>query len=69
MYDASLDEFKPHNWQFNPITTATYYSHGSTSNAHHSFGSEHFRLYNTKYTNYNYQNQQYDQLNWFGFHV
>ena len=20
MYDASLDEFKSHNWQFNPIT-------------------------------------------------
>ena len=67
MYDASLDEFKPHNWQFNPITTVTYYSHGNTSNAYHSFGSEHFRLYNTKYTNYNYQNHQYAQLNWFGF--
>jgi len=67
MYDASLDEFKPHNWQFNPISTATYYSYGNTINAHHSFGNQNFRLYNNKYTNYNYQNHQYAQLNWFGF--
>lgn len=67
MYDASLDEFKPHNWQFTPISTPTYYSYGNTLNAQHSFGTNNFRLYNNKYTNYNYQNQQYAQLNWFGF--
>ncbi|MBA6155612.1 alpha-2-macroglobulin [Tenacibaculum sp. S7007] len=68
MYDASLDEFKPHNWQFNPITTATYYSYGSNANAHQSFGNENFRFYNNKYIDFNYQQQQYDQLNWFGLH-
>ncbi|WBX77492.1 MG2 domain-containing protein [Tenacibaculum ovolyticum] len=67
MYDASLDEFKPHNWQFTPISTPTYYSYGNTLNAQHSFGKNNFRLYNNKYINYNYQNQQYAQLNWFGF--
>ncbi|CAM1352506.1 alpha-2-macroglobulin family protein [Tenacibaculum insulae] len=67
MYDASLDEFKPHNWQFNPITTSNYYSYGNTANAHQSFGNNSFRVYNRSYSNNHYQNQQYDQLNWFGF--
>ncbi|MCD8405235.1 alpha-2-macroglobulin [Tenacibaculum dicentrarchi] len=66
MYDASLDEFKSHNWQFNPIRTATYYSRGNSSSAHHSFGNEHFRVFNRPYSN-SYSNQQYDKLKWFGF--
>ncbi len=68
MYDASLDEFKPHNWQFNPITTATYYSYGSNANAYQSFGNESFRIFNNRYIDFSYQTQQYDQLNWFGLH-
>lgn len=67
MYDASLDEFKSHNWQFNPITTSSYYSYRNTANAQHSFGNNNFRIYNRNYSNNNYQHQQYDQLNWFGF--
>ncbi len=67
MYDASLDEFKPHNWQFNPITTATYYSYGSNANAYQSFGNESFRIFNRSYPNTNHPRQQFDQLNWFGF--
>lgn len=67
MYDASLDEFKPHNWQFNPITTSNYYSYGNTANAHQSFGNNSFRVYNRSYSNNRYQPQQYDQFNWFGF--
>ncbi|WP_370398161.1 alpha-2-macroglobulin [Tenacibaculum dicentrarchi] len=66
MYDASLDEFKSHNWQFNPIKTATYYSRGNSASAYHSFGNEHFRVFNRQYSN-SYSNQQYDELNWFGF--
>ncbi|MBE7687960.1 alpha-2-macroglobulin [Tenacibaculum finnmarkense genomovar ulcerans] len=66
MYDASLDEFKSHHWQFNPIKTATYYSRGNSSSAYHSFGNEHFRVFNRPYSN-SYSNQQYDQLKWFGF--
>ena len=27
MYDASLDQFKSHDWQFNPINHPTYYSY------------------------------------------
>ncbi|MCD8440288.1 alpha-2-macroglobulin family protein [Tenacibaculum finnmarkense] len=66
MYDASLDEFKSHNWSFNPIRTATYYSRGNSSSAYHSFGNEHFRVFNRQYSN-SYSNQQYDKLKWFGF--
>ncbi len=66
MYDASLDEFKSHNWSFNPIRTATYYSRGNSSSAYHSFGNEHFRVFNRPYSN-SYSNQQYDKLKWFGF--
>ncbi|WP_428740899.1 alpha-2-macroglobulin family protein [Tenacibaculum sp.] len=68
MYDASLDEFKPHNWEFNPITTPVYYSYGNNANAYQSFGNEHFRIFNRTFPKNLYQNQQYDQLNWFGFH-
>ncbi|MCG8784233.1 alpha-2-macroglobulin [Tenacibaculum finnmarkense] len=66
MYDASLDEFKSHNWKFNPIIKATYYSRGNSSSAYHSFGNEHFRVFNRQYSN-SYSNQQYDKLKWFGF--
>ncbi|MCG8183530.1 alpha-2-macroglobulin family protein [Tenacibaculum piscium] len=66
MYDASLDEFKSHNWSFNPIRKATYYSRGNSSSAYHSFGNEYFRVFNRQYSN-SYSNQQYDKLKWFGF--
>ncbi|MCG8892598.1 alpha-2-macroglobulin [Tenacibaculum finnmarkense] len=67
MYDASLDEFKSHNWSLNPIRTATYYSRGNSSSAHHSFGNEHFRVFNKYSSNDYYSNEQYDRLKWFGF--
>ncbi|WP_028890702.1 alpha-2-macroglobulin [Tenacibaculum sp. 47A_GOM-205m] len=67
MYDASLDEFKPHHWEFNPIVTPTYYSYGNNANAYQSFGNEHFRVFNRRYPKSYYPTQQYDQYNWFGF--
>ncbi|WOD42297.1 alpha-2-macroglobulin family protein [Hwangdonia lutea] len=65
MYDASLDQFKPHAWNFNPINNPTYYSY-NRSNARHSFGTRNFRVYNDRSRSY-YQYQSYDQLDWFGF--
>ena len=65
MYDASLDQFKTHTWNFNPINNPTYYSYNN-SNARQSFGTKNFRVYNDKSRSY-YQYQNYDQLNWFGF--
>ncbi|MGZ0017581.1 alpha-2-macroglobulin family protein [Yeosuana sp. AK3] len=66
MYDASLDQFKPHSWDFNPINKPFYYSY-NRSHARQSFGTKNFRVYNKPYLNTNYPKQYYDQLNWFGF--
>ncbi|MFD1162699.1 alpha-2-macroglobulin family protein [Hwangdonia seohaensis] len=66
MYDASLDQFKPHTWSFNPINNPTFYSYNN-SNARQSFGTRNFRVYNDRSRSY-YQYQSYDQLDWFGFH-
>jgi len=67
MYDASLDQFKPHNWAFNPIYQQQFYSY-SNINANLSFGNANFDIHqkeNNRY--YGYSHQAYDQLNWFGF--
>ncbi|PKQ43569.1 alpha-2-macroglobulin [Confluentibacter flavum] len=66
MYDASLDQFKPHTWDFNPINKPTYYSN-NRRNAYQSFGTKNFRVYNEPNPNTNYPQQYYDQLDWFGF--
>ncbi|MCF7561174.1 carboxypeptidase-like regulatory domain-containing protein [Sabulilitoribacter multivorans] len=65
MYDASLDQFKPHTWSFNPTVTHTY-SSNNYSNGNSSFGTKNFRVYNER-NNVRYPQQYYDQLNWFGF--
>jgi len=65
MYDASLDQFKPHAWNFNPIQNPIYYAY-SRRNANTSFGTKNFRVYHDR-PRANYTNQSYDQLNWFGF--
>jgi len=65
MYDASLDQFKTHSWNFNPINKPMYYSNHQ-SNAYQSFGTKNFRFYNEQLY-VNYPQQYYDHLNWFGF--
>ncbi|ULC60202.1 carboxypeptidase-like regulatory domain-containing protein [Flaviramulus sp. BrNp1-15] len=65
MYDASLDQFIPHSWSFNPIEHPAYYSN-SYSRANSSFGTRSFRIYQDRFR-VNYPQQHYDQLNWFGF--
>ncbi|WP_417290228.1 alpha-2-macroglobulin family protein [Corallibacter sp.] len=65
MYDASLDQFKPHNWSFNPIHKTTYSSY-NRRNAAYSFGTRRFRIQNLNQTFIQYPHQSYDQLNWFG---
>ena len=67
MYDASLNQFKAHNWIFNPLRKLTYYSHINQS-ASQSFKTQGFRIYN-RYKNPSYfKHQVYDKLNWFGFY-
>lgn len=67
MYDASLDQFKSHSWDFNPTYKPMYYSNHHR-NAYQSFGTKNFRVYNKPYPN-TIHPQQYDQLNWFGFYL
>ena len=67
MYDASLDEFRSHNWNFSPINNPVY--HGRLGkNSRQSFGNTNFRVFNNFYTNVKAPYQGYDQLNWFGFY-
>lgn len=67
MYDASLDAFKPHNWEFNPIEKPVYYSYNNR-NAKNSFGKSYFNVANLPQNYYSSLQQFFDQLNWFGFH-
>ncbi|MAQ76112.1 MAG: alpha-2-macroglobulin [Aquimarina sp.] len=65
MYDMSLDQFKPHNWSFDPLYRPTYYS-SFQRRANYSFENTQFRGYNQPASNYAYVYQGYDQLNLFG---
>ncbi|EDP97753.1 hypothetical protein KAOT1_21362 [Kordia algicida OT-1] len=65
MYDASLDEFREHNWQFSPFNRPQYYSYINI-NANRSFGTTRFNAYETIDKEYHYQS--YDRLNWFGLY-
>ena len=67
MYDASLDEFKSHNWNFNPFTRKNTYSSYSTSNANESFGIHNFYIKNDHRNYSSYPSINYASYNWFGF--
>jgi hypothetical protein len=66
MYDASLDEFRPHIWEFNPTEQPIYYSY-NRRNANNSFGNSYFNIANLPQNYYDNPQQFFDQLNWFGF--
>ncbi|MDH7444796.1 alpha-2-macroglobulin family protein [Aquimarina sp. 2201CG14-23] len=67
MYDASLDQFRPHQWYFNPINRPVYYSY-SQRKADISFTNGNFNMYPQQIWNTSFQHQGYDQLNWFGLY-
>jgi len=67
MYDASLDEFKSHLWEFTPKPlTQTYYAYNN-QNANNSFGTNNFWIRNKKYYYTRNLNLQFNTYNWFGF--
>ncbi len=66
MYDASLDEFKRHDWSFNPIQRRNYSSYGN-STANYSFGTNRFNIRNLHRNHFDIPQQGYDNLKWFGF--
>lgn len=65
MYDASLDAFTPHSWDFSPLQRPIYHSQIRTS-GRQSFGTGNFRVYNPT-QGIGYPQQAYDQFDWFGF--
>ena len=68
MYDASLDQFKPHDWQFSPVSPYYYYSYNRSS-ADRSFGTDQFIVRNQDLSYYTKPKQYFDQLDWFGFSI
>jgi len=67
MYDASLDQFKSHSWNFNPIQNPIYYSNSRRTSGQ-GFRNVNFRLQQERAPYYQHKTQQYDQMNWFGFY-
>ncbi|MBT8299289.1 MAG: alpha-2-macroglobulin, partial [Maribacter sp.] len=67
MYDASLDAFRNHSWNFHPLYKPSYYSNYYSS-ANRSFGNTSFRTYNDYTFQNNYKPQYFDTLEWFGLH-
>ena len=66
MYDASLDQFRAHQWGISAVNYRYYYPYNS-SNANYSFGISNFNVYHLNNRYYGFNHQGYDQLNWFGF--
>ncbi|WP_397362019.1 MG2 domain-containing protein [Olleya sp. R77988] len=66
MYDASLDQFKSHNWNYSSFTPRSYYASYRRGNGN-SFGTTYFRV-NRPYKYESFNNlKSFDQFNWFGF--
>jgi len=66
MYDASLDQFKMHQWNFNPIKKYGYQSYNKAT-SRLSFGTTNLHVRNLNFYYSRIEIQNYDQLNWFGF--
>ncbi|MGC1242934.1 MAG: MG2 domain-containing protein [Chryseosolibacter sp.] len=66
MYDASLDQFKSHDWNFTPIQQPYYYS-GYRISSDQSFGEVNFIVKNLPRYRLEIPQQNYDGLDWFGF--
>ncbi|WP_434037704.1 alpha-2-macroglobulin family protein [Formosa sp. 4Alg 33] len=65
MYDASLDQFKPHNWNLRNLNPSRYASYNNWK-SYTSFGTNYHDLDFYSYQQ-DYISQQFDRLNWFGF--
>ena len=66
MYDASLDQFKPHVWQFNPIQPKNIYYSYKASTAYNSFGNTNFSIQNKQRNYTGFVSISNNQYNWFG---
>ena len=66
MYDASLDSFRGHYWEFNPIYRPTYYTN-RIATAYSCFANSSFNTY-VDNKSYGYTSLYFDSFNWFGLH-
>lgn len=64
MYDASLDQFRRHNWAFNPIERITYAPRWASDNGFLTYTTTQITRYPDFDFQYNPTNEI--QLNWFG---
>ena len=70
MYDMSLDQFKPHEWSFNPISKNRGYYSYAMMNGGLSFGNTSFRVINQQRNNYySYPKIGKTFYNWYGFNI
>ncbi|CAM1374295.1 Alpha-2-macroglobulin [Tenacibaculum xiamenense] len=68
MYDASLDAFKPHKWNFSPIQKPEYRSYNN-ANAGVSFGNTNFNVKNLDRARPLNYAPNYTKYNWFGLNL
>jgi TonB-dependent SusC/RagA subfamily outer membrane receptor len=68
MYDASLDQFKTHEWSFSPGDRSGYYSYFGVS-SHYGFGQNPFSVTNQSTYFFTTPQQYFDELDWFGFSI
>lgn len=67
MYDASLDQFKPHSWTFNPLSQREFYPKFQTIN-YAAFGVRNFHNFGGRYFSFTPEpTLTFPKLNWFGF--
>ncbi|MDZ7742661.1 MAG: MG2 domain-containing protein [Bacteroidota bacterium] len=64
MYDASLDAFSSHSWNFSLYHNAQFWQNWESGN---NFQGQNSRFYPEKGDGHNIIRIEYDQLNWFGF--
>ena len=68
MYDASLDQFKSHNWA-NNISIRDYYRNDVPHKHCNGFRSDRFTIKNPIYFHSKSFNKEFDKLNHFGFGI
>jgi TonB-dependent SusC/RagA subfamily outer membrane receptor len=66
MYDASLDQFRSHAWDFNPNSRENHYRYNK-SRVLEYFGSNDFHVQDLSPRTFYIPPQQYDELDMFGF--
>lgn len=66
MYDASLDQFKSHQWNFNPIYQPSYRSYVSIDDENSFYIA---RFGDQENYERRYQKQTFDRLNWYGLYL